>query len=95
MSFFAILCALLAEQVRPLPSGAAAREGVRVWADWIRRNVDAGRPQSAALAWTLGAGIPTLAALAIHGWLEWGLGWPFAMVWNVAVLYLTLAHLLG
>lgn len=90
MSFFAILCALLAEQVRPLPSGAAAREGVRVWADWIRRNVDAGRPQSAALAWTLGAGIPTLAALAIHGWLEWGLGWPFAMVWNVAVLYLTL-----
>ena len=90
MSFFAILCALLAEQVRPLPSGAAARQGVRLWADWIRRNADAGRPQSAALAWTLGAVAPALAALVVHVWLEWGLGWPFAMVWNVAVLYLTL-----
>ena len=90
MSFFAILCALLAEQVRPLPSGAAAREGVRMWADWICRNVDAGKRQSAGLAWALGAGIPTLAALTVHAMLEWGLGWPFAMVWNVAVLYLTL-----
>ena len=90
MSFFAILCALLAEQVRPLPSGSAAREGVRMWADWISRNVDAGRRQSAGLAWTLGAGIPTLAAMTVHALLDWSLGWPVAVVWNVAVLYLTL-----
>lgn len=90
MSFFAILCALLAEQVRPLPRGSALREGVRMWADWIHRNVDAGKPQSAALAWALAATVPALLALVVHVSLEWGLGWPFAVAWNVAVLYLTL-----
>jgi adenosylcobinamide-phosphate synthase len=90
MSFFAILCALLIEQIRPLPARSLAHEAVRGWADWVCHNIDAGRPQLANLAWVVAAGIPTLVVLAVHVLLDGLLGWPFAVAWNVAVLYLTL-----
>jgi adenosylcobinamide-phosphate synthase len=90
MSFFAILCALLIEQIRPLPARSLAHEAVRGWADWVCHNIDAGRPQLASLAWVVAVGMPTLAVLAAHLLLDWMLGWPFAVAWNVAVLYLTL-----
>lgn len=90
MSFFAVLCALLIEQIRPLPAGALAHGAVRVWSDWACRAIDAGQPHLAALAWAVVAGVPALAALIVHLVLDAGLGWPFAVLWNVAVLYLTL-----
>ena len=34
--------------------------------------------------------LPALITLAIHWLLMWGLGWPFAVLWSVAVLYVTL-----
>ena len=90
MSFFAILAALLIEQVRPLSHGNALHAALRGWAGWVSRNVDAGRPRHGWLAWALAVGVPVALALALHGLLLAAGGWPLAMVWSVAVLYATL-----
>jgi adenosylcobinamide-phosphate synthase len=90
MSFFAILFAFLIEQVRPLGPGNPIHAGLRSWARWVSGNFDAGRPQHGWIAWTLAVVGPALAVLAVH-WLLWStLGWLAAMLWSVAVLYVTL-----
>jgi len=90
MSFFAILVALLLEQARPLSSTNPIHGGLRAWALSASRNFDAGRPHHAWVAWTVAVIVPTVAVFGIHALLSWGLGWPFALLWNIAVLYLTL-----
>ena len=90
MSFFAILFALLIEQARPLASSNPIHGGIRAWALSISRNFDAGKPHHAWVAWSLAVLLPSLGVLGVHSLLLWGLGWPFAMLWSVAVLYLTL-----
>ena len=42
MSFFAILCALLIEQVRPLGPRNPVYGSVLAWTRWTSRNFDAG-----------------------------------------------------
>ncbi|MBP6598351.1 MAG: cobalamin biosynthesis protein, partial [Giesbergeria sp.] len=42
------------------------------------------------VAWGAAVLVPALLATGIHWWLLWGLGWPFAVLWSVAVLYLAL-----
>ena len=90
MSFFAILFALLIEQARPLARSNPIHASLRAWARGVSRNFDAGKPHHGWVAWTLSAVLPALAALAIHWLLLWALGWPFAVLWSVAVLYVTL-----
>ncbi|MDF1486143.1 CobD/CbiB family protein [Ramlibacter sp. H39-3-26] len=90
MSFFAILLALLLEQARPLSPANPIHGGLRAWALSVSRNCDAGRPHHAWIAWGLAVLLPTLLTLGLYWLLLWGLGWPFAMLWSVAVLYLTL-----
>ncbi len=90
MSFFAILCALLIEQVRPLTYHNPVYGGVLAWTRWTSRNFDAGKPHHGWVAWTLAVGAPTLLALGIHWLLVFALGLPFAVLWSVAVLYVTL-----
>lgn len=90
MSFFAILFALLIEQVRPLGAHNPIHAGLRVWARWVSRNFDAGKPQHGWIAWVLAVGGPSLVALAVHWLLMVFIGWPAAMVWSVLVLYITL-----
>ena len=90
MSFFAILFALLIEQVRPLGAHNPIHSGLRLWARWVSRNVDAGKPQHGWVAWILAVVVPALATLAVHGLLAAFVGWPAAMVWSVLVLYVTL-----
>ena len=90
MSFFAILFALLIEQVRPLARHNPIHASLRGWARWVSRNFDAGKPQHGWIAWTLAVVAPSLAALAIHWALIFAIGWPAAVVWGVAVLYVTL-----
>ena len=90
MSFFAILFALLLEQVRPLAPSNPIHAGMRAWARWVSRNFDAGRSHHGWVAWGLAVGVPTLGALAIHWSLGYLLGWPFAVLWSAAVLYVTL-----
>jgi adenosylcobinamide-phosphate synthase len=90
MSFFAILFALLIEQVRPLGAHNPIHTGLRVWARWVSRNFDAGKPQHGWVSWLLAVVAPALLALGIHWGLTATLGWPAAMVWSVMVLYVTL-----
>ncbi|MDB5730795.1 MAG: cobalamin biosynthesis protein CbiB [Variovorax sp.] len=90
MSFFAILCALLIEQVRPLADHNPVYGGALAWTRWTSRNFDAGKPQHGWIAWVVAVGAPTLATLGIHWLLVLTLGLPFAVLWSVAVLYVTL-----
>ena len=68
MSFFAILCALLIEQVRPLGFHNPVYGAVLAWTRWTSRNFDAGKPHHGWVAWLLAVGVPSLLALGIH-WL--------------------------
>lgn len=90
MSFFAILFALLIEQARPLASDNPIHGGLRAWSLSVGRNFDAGKPHHAWVAWGLAVVLPALLAMGVHWLLLWGLGWPFAVLWSVVVLYLTL-----
>lgn len=90
MSFFAILFALLIEQVRPLGGQNPIHAGLRGWARWVSRNFDAGKPHHGWIAWSLGVLGPSLAALAVHWGLMLFVGWPVAMLWSVVVLYTSL-----
>lgn len=90
MSFFSILFALLIEQARPLARSNPVHGGVRAWALSISRNFDAGKPHQAWVTWSIAVLLPCLVVLGVHSLLLWSLGWPFAMLWSVAVLYLTL-----
>ena len=90
MSFFAILLALLIEQARPMARHNPVHNGVRVWAQWVSRNFDAGKPQHAWVVWGLTVLLPSLLLLGVHWLLLWVAGWPLAMVWSVVVLYMTL-----
>jgi adenosylcobinamide-phosphate synthase len=90
MSFFAILFALLIEQVRPLARHNAIHAGLRGWARWVSKNLDAGKPHHGWIAWTLAVVVPSALAVAVHWALALFLGWPLAVLWSVAVLYVTL-----
>jgi len=90
MSFFAILFALLLEQVRPVGRDNPIHNGLRGWARWVSRNFDAGKLHHGWITWSLTVCGPALAALAVHWLLIYFLGWPFAVVWSAALLYITL-----
>ncbi|MDB5895682.1 MAG: cobalamin biosynthesis protein CbiB [Rhodoferax sp.] len=90
MSFFAIMFALLIEQVRPLSRDNPIHGLLRTWVRGTSRNFDAGKAAHGWLAWSLAVFVPTLIVLGVHWLLAWSLGWPVAVLWNVAVLYLTL-----
>lgn len=90
MSFFAILFALLLEQVRPLARGNPVHAGMRRWVRWVCRNFDAGKLHHGWVAWGLAVGAPTLGALTIHWLLVYFLGWSFAVLWSTVLLYVTL-----
>jgi adenosylcobinamide-phosphate synthase len=90
MSFFAILFALLIEQVRPLARDNPIHAALRGWARWVSRNFDAGKPHHGWVAWTLAVVLPAAAAVGVHWAFIALLGWPVAVLWSVAILYVTL-----
>lgn len=90
MSFFSILIALLLEQVRPLSRSNPVHATLRAWTRWVRRNFDTGRAHHGGLAWALAVMVPSAAALTVHWLLIWYVGWVFAILWSVVVLYFTL-----
>ena len=90
MSFSAILLALLLEQAWPLTRRNPVHAAMRTWVRWSSRNFDAGRPHHAWLAWGFAVGVPTLISLALHWLLVFTVGWLAAVIWSVAVLYVTL-----
>ena len=90
MSFFAILFALLIEQARPLARSNPIHAGLRAWALSVCRSFDVGQSQYGWVAWGLAVLVPSLTVLAVHWALLHWLGWPLALAWSVAVLYITL-----
>src|SRR3954466_14476938 len=89
MSFFAVLFALLIEQVKPLPRGNVVHDTLTSWMRWTARNFDAGGERHAWVVWCVTALLPAA--------VSWGLfvaaarlNVLLALAFNVAVLYLTL-----
>src|SRR5436309_9307292 len=89
MSFFAVLFALLIEQVKPLPRGNVVHDALTNWMRWTARNFDAGGEHHAWVVWLITALVPAL--------LAWGLFVAaakasvfLALLLDIAVLYLTL-----
>jgi adenosylcobinamide-phosphate synthase len=89
MSFFAVLFALMIEQLKPLPRDNWVHDTLIGWTGWAGRNFDAGQPRHAVVVWCVTVLAPALAAwlvyLAIVQFSVLG-----AFVFDIAVLYLTL-----
>jgi adenosylcobinamide-phosphate synthase len=90
MSFFAIAFALLIEQVRPLARHNPIHALLRGWARSTSTNFDAGKPQHGWVTWALAVLVPAVTVSAVHWLLVYFVGWPFALAWSIAVLYVTL-----
>ena len=89
MSFFAVLFALLIEQLKPLPRGNVVHDAMTSWMRWTGRNFDAGQDHHAWVVWGITVAVPALAVSGIYlGIAHFSL--LLALAWNVAVLYVTL-----
>lgn len=90
MSFFAVLFALMLEQVKPLPRDNWVHDSLTAWVRWTGRNFDAGQPKHARIVWAVTALVPALIAWGIHFALSQYVSFFLALAFDVAVLYLTL-----
>lgn len=93
MSFFAILLALLLEQVRPLHLGSAVHRSAFAWVRSCARSLDAGRSHHGWLLWCAAVLLPALLTWMAYALLLWLGGWVgavLAFAWSVLVLYCTL-----
>src|SRR5664280_258144 len=89
MSFFAVLFALLLEQVKPLPRRNAIHDALTGWMDWTATNFDAGRDSHAWVVWCVTALAPALLTLGIFLGLD-RISGLLGLAFDVGVLYLTL-----
>jgi adenosylcobinamide-phosphate synthase len=88
MSFFAVLFALLVEQLKPLPRDNWVHETLMSWVRWTGRNFDAGQPHHGWVVWCVSVGVPALlAALAYLLLNQYSL--LLGLVFDVVLLYLT------
>ncbi|GAA4331778.1 CobD/CbiB family protein [Pigmentiphaga soli] len=89
MSFFALLLAFLAEQIRPLPRNNTAHELARDFCRWAGHALDAGVAGYAVAGWLLVALVPSLLVWGIAA-LAWSVHPLFALLFHVLVLWFTL-----
>ena len=89
MSFFAVLFALLIEQLKPLPQGNPVHDSLTAWMRWTARNFDAGKPHHAAIVWAITVAVPSLAIFGVHLLIA-HFSLLLALAWSVGILYLTL-----
>jgi adenosylcobinamide-phosphate synthase len=89
MSFFAVLLALLIEQLKPLPRDNWVHETLMGWVRWTGRNFDAGQPHHTWVVWCVSVGVPSVLAAGLYLLIsQWSL--LLALAFDVALLYLTL-----
>jgi adenosylcobinamide-phosphate synthase len=89
VSFFAVMLALLLEQLKPLPRGNPVFGALIAWMRWTGMNFNAGRDRHAWVVWCITVILPALlSALTYIAIAQVSL--LLALAWNVAVLYLTL-----
>ncbi|HZF80750.1 MAG TPA: CobD/CbiB family protein, partial [Rubrivivax sp.] len=89
MSFFAVLLALLLEQLKPLPRDNWVHQTLTSWVRWAGRNFDAGQPHHTWVVWCVSVLGPALLA----GLLYLGIAYYSLLVglaFDVLLLYLTL-----
>ena len=60
MSFFAVLFALLLEQLKPLPRDNVVHDTLTGWMRWTGRNFDAGRDHHAWVVWCVTVLVPAM-----------------------------------
>ena len=89
MSFFAVLIALLIEQLKPLPRDNWVHHRLVAWVGWAGRNFDAGKAHHVKVVWCVAVLTPTLlVALAYLALAHYSL--VLAVAFDVLVLYFTL-----
>ena len=89
MSFFAVLLALLLEQVKPLPRGNVVHDSLTGWIRATARNFDAGKDSHAWVVWCITVLVPTVACAAVYVGVA-HINTLLGLAFDVAVLYLTL-----
>ncbi|MDX9886924.1 CobD/CbiB family protein [Thauera sp.] len=87
MTLFALILALILEQVRPLGAALRVLAPVGAIADGMSRRLNDGSVSHGRVAWLLIVGLSTFAT-AMAYWLLWELHPLFAFVFNIVVLYL-------
>ena len=89
MSFFAVLIALLIEQLKPLPRDNWVHHRLVAWVDWVGRNFDAGKPRHVWVVWSVSVLTPSLLVVLVYLYLS-HYSLLLALVFDVLVLYFTL-----
>jgi adenosylcobinamide-phosphate synthase len=89
MSVLAIIAALLAEQWRPLAERHGVASTLSSWAQWLEQSFNGGERRHGVVAWLIAVLPPVAAAIVIHV-LLYKVHALLALVFNIAVLYLTL-----
>lgn len=87
MTLFALILALILEQVRPLGAALRMLAPVGSIADGMSRRLNDGSVGHGRIAWLLLVGLSTFAT-AVAYWLLWELQPLFAFVFNIVVLYM-------
>ena len=89
MTFLSLLAALALEQAWPLRQGNPFREAYRRCAQWLQGQLDGGELRHGTIAW-LAAVVPVAALTVALEHALGALGLLAFLLWNVAVLYLTM-----
>ena len=89
MNVLAIIAALLLEQWRPLAERRSVAGALAGWASWLEQSFNGGERRHGTVAWCVAA-VPAVVATALIALLLQNLGFLLALLFNVAVLYLTL-----
>jgi adenosylcobinamide-phosphate synthase len=89
MSFFAVLFALLAEQLKPLSNLNPIHHALVGWVRWAGRNFDAGDQVHAKVVWGITVVVPA-AVIGLLFVLVNHYSTVLALIFNVAVLYFML-----
>ena len=89
MSFFAVLFALLIEQLKPLPRDNWIHETLASWVGWTGRNFDAGEKHHAWVVWCVTVLVPAALAAGVYMVVA-RYSLLLALAQDVALLYLTL-----
>jgi adenosylcobinamide-phosphate synthase len=89
MSVLAIIAALVIEQWQPLGERKNFQAALAAWAAWLEQSFNGGERRHGLVAWLV-AVLPWVAAAIVVHWLLAEVSVLLALVFNVAVLYLTL-----
>ena len=89
MSVLAIVAALVIEQWRPLGERRSVSATLNAWASSLERAFNGGERRHGMVAWLV-AVLPPVIASAVLYWLLSAVGGVLALLFDIAVLYLTL-----